>query len=437
VDFPHRGSASEYNVADYRMVGLPGASSENIQTFIPGTHGVDWELYRDNGLPSDYLVRFNGDPGFRFTMGRAFWLVHRGPWSVSGTVPVAPLNSRQEAEVPLQAGWNLITNPFTSPIAWSQVQVLNLISEPLYSFDGGFAPVTSLEPYKGYYFFNATGRTVLCVPSPGDTPPTTGMRSEEPGVAEGWKVSVSIHVGSHTDHLAWFGCSPGARDGLDPLDWRKPRGISPAAEVYFDRPLWDSLYRVFASDIRSAVGNGTVWTFSARSVSGIMQPLLRHPVQLTFDGVDRIPAGYAVHLIDDSRLAHVDLRADSVYRVVPFPGNREFRIVVGTDAYVQEILRAIPVPQEFVLENNYPNPFNPSTTIPLAVPRGAGLEVSVFDLLGRKVKVLFAGNLGSGRYPIAWDGTDEHGRGVASGPYFVRLVTTDGIHAVRRMLLMK
>lgn len=94
------------------------------------------------------------------------------------------------------------------------------------------------------------------------------------------------------------------------------------------------------------------------------------------------------------------------------------------------------IPTLAVLHTNYPNPFNPRTTIPfqLAVPTAVWLEV--FDVRGRRVKVLLHDRLAAGEYEVLWDGTNQAGKAVSSGRYFCRL-TGPEILLTRAMTLLK
>ena len=88
------------------------------------------------------------------------------------------------------------------------------------------------------------------------------------------------------------------------------------------------------------------------------------------------------------------------------------------------------------LEQNAPNPFNPSTSISFVLPGDSGVRVEVFDVGGRRVRTLLDGNMIQGRHSVRWDGTNERGTQVASGTYFYRLKA--GKRTItRKMLLLK
>jgi PA domain len=89
-----------------------------------------------------------------------------------------------------------------------------------------------------------------------------------------------------------------------------------------------------------------------------------------------------------------------------------------------------------MLAGNYPNPFNPSTTIAFRIGADGPVNLSVFDAAGRLVRTLLDENLVANEYTATWNGRDDTGRGVGSGVYFARLVA-DGRMESRRMVLLK
>ena len=88
-------------------------------------------------------------------------------------------------------------------------------------------------------------------------------------------------------------------------------------------------------------------------------------------------------------------------------------------------------PAEYTLSQNFPNPFNPTTTIRYSIPRNSFVTLAVYDVLGRRVAQLVAKEEGAGSYDATLDGT-----GLASGVYFYRLAA-DGYTLTRKMILQK
>ncbi len=94
------------------------------------------------------------------------------------------------------------------------------------------------------------------------------------------------------------------------------------------------------------------------------------------------------------------------------------------------------LPKDFALRQNFPNPFNPATEISYELPRQSQVVLTVFNLMGQKVKTLVNGKITAGRHTVSWDGTDEAGRSLASGVYIYRLEAAGSVHH-RRMILLQ
>ena len=79
-------------------------------------------------------------------------------------------------------------------------------------------------------------------------------------------------------------------------------------------------------------------------------------------------------------------------------------------------------PTTFALGANYPNPFNPATTIPLVVPAGTrNVNLTIYNVLGQPMRQVWTGPLPAGEHELTWDGRDAQGQPVAAGVYVYRL----------------
>lgn len=97
------------------------------------------------------------------------------------------------------------------------------------------------------------------------------------------------------------------------------------------------------------------------------------------------------------------------------------------------------IPTEFVLQPNYPNPFNASTWISFGIPAQAGetaVRLEIYTAIGRLVRVLVQGKYASGTHRVLWDGRDEFGAVAPSGIYFYR-VHASKFTATRRLVMVK
>lgn len=95
-------------------------------------------------------------------------------------------------------------------------------------------------------------------------------------------------------------------------------------------------------------------------------------------------------------------------------------------------------PRDFELLSNYPNPFNPSTTISYRLTRDARVSLVIYNMTGQEVRRVFReDSQAPGSHHVEWDGTDTGGRRVASGVYIYRLSTSSGFATSQKMLLVK
>ncbi|PID80804.1 hypothetical protein CSA17_02135 [bacterium DOLJORAL78_65_58] len=91
-------------------------------------------------------------------------------------------------------------------------------------------------------------------------------------------------------------------------------------------------------------------------------------------------------------------------------------------------------PQALRLDGNYPNPFNPRTTISFSLPRDMGVRLDVLSATGKRVCRLIDGQRSAGAHEVVWDGRDQGGRDVSSGIYFTRLETAAGVRSGKMIL---
>lgn len=161
--------------------------------------------------------------------------------------------------------------------------------------------------------------------------------------------------------------------------------------------------------IDSAVANDVLWTWKwvARGTFQDTFPTFESysgvAYQPTGTGVDRIGSGYCFMVRDP---------------------------LVGVDE--NEGL----LPKEFTVSKNYPNPFNPSTTIDYSVPRKSKVNLTVYNVLGQKVATLVNTEMAAGKYRAVWDGKADNGSTLSSGIYFYKF-EADNFVKTSKMVMLK
>ena len=108
----------------------------------------------------------------------------------------------------------------------------------------------------------------------------------------------------------------------------------------------------------------------------------------------------------------------------------------GGDEYRSPVASATIARVGVALSQNFPNPFNPRTTIAYKLTTKAVVSIEIFNVSGALVRRLEEGSRKAGRHQTEWDGRDTAGRAVASGIYFYRLAGVVGADS-RKMVLLK
>jgi hypothetical protein len=106
-------------------------------------------------------------------------------------------------------------------------------------------------------------------------------------------------------------------------------------------------------------------------------------------------------------------------------------VIAGTSGGVALSADIVSIPTVFGLNDAYPNPFNPTTSVELAMPQDGFVSVKVYNLMGQVVATLHEGNLTANSYSFTWDAAD-----VASGMYFLKAETAGNVD-IQKIMLMK
>jgi len=125
-----------------------------------------------------------------------------------------------------------------------------------------------------------------------------------------------------------------------------------------------------------------------------------------------------------------------------FPESHKMILQSLSGVHVYDIEYTVPV-KDIVekqlrpfLHSNYPNPFNPATTISFEMAREGAVSLVVYNSKGQRVCVLVDGVRGTGEHKVVWDGVSDDGRSVGSGVYFYRMVSDDFV-GVKKMVMVK
>jgi hypothetical protein len=423
VAFPDDPTATTF----YRLVSAPGIvdSTKRLTDFLPGTPPADWRMFWDNGGAENYLEELT--PLATLGTGRGYWLLKKKDFNFVINMAMPALDSVDASyAIALHDGWNIIGNPFDKNVSWASVLELNGLdpATPLYTYAGAFSGAATLEPFKGYYFFNEGPLPSLKFPYPFGTGAVHSSAA-----AGGWRVQMKLASDLNEDPDNYIGVDPAAKPGLDAKDSRKPPLFLDQGFLYFDRPEWDKTFPRFSADVRPAIGEGQIWNFEVAKKAGTKGAI-------SFRGLDSVPAGYEVVLVNAYNTAPFDLRAHPEYTFTSVGPKMPFTLIIGTKDFVRaEVAKDLPV--AFELAQNFPNPFNPTTSISVRLPHEARIRLDIYSVLGQRVATLADGTYPEGVHTFVWDGVDDHRLPVATGVYLYRLLDGDNLVQTKKMLLTK
>lgn len=415
--------------SSYRLVALPGQVNLALASAIPGTPEEDWIAFRDNGQDVDdreaYFVRYDGSSSFTFRPGSGFWLLSRQPWERVENRPTVALAQDQTFSIPLQAGWNIISNPFDIDVPWQAVSQLNETSQLLYAWQNRYvsSPVfRSASSGSAFYFFNSEELSELKLPY---IPAVGSTKAEK-------KPALDIHAVAAGDTLSTIrvGRHPDALPGFDKLDQVAPPGIFEQASLKIARAdvSANSRQAFLAAEFQPQDAVGFRYTFTLDAPTG-------EPTVLHFEGFENFEDYQEFSLFDGKLAKRYDLRKNPSLTFWPKSKKTEFVLLIGDEAFI-EAEQATLTPEAITLQPNYPNPFTKETTIEFTVTEPSQLRVVVYDALGRQVRLLADGVYDAGHHQIRWNGEGDAGAPLGSGLYFYQLQLQE-TQIVRSMILRR
>ncbi len=177
------------------------------------------------------------------------------------------------------------------------------------------------------------------------------------------------------------------------------------------------------------------WATSMRPLQNAMPPGSGAVAMLTIAIKNTAADGfYDIVFTDEDQTSYDNQLSDSLGLTLIIPIQVGGQIVVGDPTGIEDHK---PLPESFVLSQNFPNPFNQQTRISFSLASSGEVGLDIFDILGRRVTTVFSGLAEEGKTEVSWDGRSAWGRDVSSGVYYYRLRTAGGESIVRKMTLLK
>ena len=423
---------SGFPLDKWRMLGVPAdLTSSTVADVLADELGTQtnttWRLFGYNATTES----FNDNPS-NFTMGESYWIYQRVQDNLIIDAPAGQTGSMGGTTWTIDPGkWSMISSPYPFPvdIDLDQIQFYGPITYGLTS-EAWTNVQTELKPWSGYAIYIRTGSALTFGIDP--IVSTTGTLVAKQEEDYGWIVNLNVQSGDYADVFNRFGQLNTAVNELDYHD--NPELLPPGdyISLTFEQELYPD--QMFTSDVRGLDELINVWNIEIAGNG------LDHNAQLSW--VEELP------MTDEMALRIVDLNSKTVVDGQQedqlslglinkhFP--RKLHAIVGPPDLVDDIAKELlaAIPEEFVLHNNYPNPFNPVTNIKFGLPEPKNVRLTIVNILGQEVTEITNGWHDIGYHKYRWNAQNQYGNNVAAGMYFA--VLTDGKSVlVRKLLLLK
>lgn len=410
----------------YRMFSIPLDPESNrvedvLQTLSATFGGYDKSKWRLFHYQTDKYIEFQAglttiDPG------RGYWLITNETISsvpVSGGVVNA--NQSTAFQIALVAGWNQIGNPYPFNIDWNQIKSANSSAglNSLMLFENGdYTKKDVLAPWKGAFVFSDNGGT-LTFPVTAKTSASGRKQSHELEITPdevSWMLPLTLKVGE-TSHTSGVGMHPEAKSSKDRFDEISiPRFID-YLEMNTEHREFFTPY--FSVDVVPS-SNTQEWNFAAHSNLNATIASLKWDVE----ALSKVESRMA--LLDLTNQTFVDMKSVGFYEFAWRDGT-QLKVLYSRDKDLQAGVNW--------LGQAFPNPFQDRITIPFLLSKSQDqAEVLIYDLLGRKVRLIQNSEEKSGVHYAEWDGKSDQGLSVDGGLYIYQLRSSDGLSAPKKLI---
>jgi hypothetical protein len=364
-----------YNMASgWNLISLPlDRDGESAHYLDLFPEAIENTLYRFDG---SYVL------GSDLIAGEGYWL--RFPEAHSYSVEGLPITN---LEIPLTEGWNMIGSISEVTHIGEIIDSANIIiPNTLYGYAGSYNLTDSLKAGEGYWIrANAAGSITIGAEGKSMAKSSLPELAQYPTLTfengQGLRQSLSFAVELPKEiNLLSYSLPPVA-----------PKAV---LDVRFDGDL---------SILSASEGR-----FTLSSESAVNLTTSNLPADKSYQ-IENLQTG-EIHPLENSQIS------------------------LSKGSY--QLSETIALPMEFIVEPNYPNPFNPVTNIRYGLPEASQVSIQIFNVQGQLVRTLFSAEQPAGYHTIQWNGRNDFGSQLGSGVYFYR-VQSGKDKMIKKMLLVK
>ncbi|MDE3058557.1 MAG: T9SS type A sorting domain-containing protein, partial [Bacteroidota bacterium] len=429
---------------EYRIISIPFDLNDftiaDVLKDLGEAGPTNWRLFGHWNDARGAYEEFPSPGFYSFKRGEGYWLITKGERTLTlGNATVTP--AQGFFAIRLGPGYNLIGNPFPYTVSWQNSLRPASVEPYLWQFDGKQFLLDSMmmEPFAGYFVKNLSGDSATVYINPEQITPMhvskMAFSQEMSSLSAGeWEVQIKAADGDAKDEQNYAGVLSSASNEWDANDFSEPPP-SPGDYVMlsFNEEKWKKYPGRYAGDFHAPNSDGQYWDFD------VAVSKEKDHVSLSFQEFGNIPSGFGVYLVDTRTECVAEISSSLSYDFSMEKGetDRPFRLLVGKKEFVEQNTNGIPlVPLAFSLEQNFPNPFNPTTTIHYTLGHSSHVVLEIYNVLGQQVRRLVEADQPIGTYSAEWDGKNDNGITAASGVYFYR-IRTQKFSDVKRMVLIR
>lgn len=406
---------------DYRLVALPGRANESLANVMSGDPNITWQAYWDNGQTDNFMVKYDGSNTFTLEPGNGFWVTSKENFAYNQTVPTVDINANNHASIPLHEGWNIISNPLHTDVAWSQVSAANNGNlQPIWHFDGSYSQATnfaSARSGEAFYFLNDQDLDHLLIPyEESSANKKTDTKQNE------IKLVTRVDGKQTSSNTLTFVPS---KQSTPPSVVAPPSGFEGASLRFASNKENQESKRVscFAQIYRTPNPEGHRIKLNLSAKPG-------EPVSISAKGWDETSLDQ-IALLDTESGQKYSLMNGKEAKITPEKEKTNLLLVIGDTSYINKQQEEF-LPNKIDIKPNYPNPFNPSTTLRFELPEQTEVRLQVFNVLGQRVSTLINNEVReAGLHTVTFDASRQ-----ASGMYFAVFEIGDR-RFVQKMMLIK
>ena len=404
------------------LVSAPYDYTQDVRDLLSVPASATFRFFTWDPAQRRYVFYPNA-PANRFQLGRGYFIETSEdlPLTTQGT----PANASQPFQIPLQAGWNMIGNPFTFDVNWSAVQFIDpdtntpislstavgkgLVANALWGYSfGAYTATTRMKIWEGYWLYAYRDTTLIIPP----TAQALNAPSRSAGASPtGWRLTLEVESGELRDR-AYVGVSRAATPGYDrEYDLLKPPPVgSHYVHISLPRLNWGDQSGLYGVDIQPATRSAS-WEFVVETSEPNREVTLRWP------DVQQLPRTANLVLVNLDTGERRYLRTTGAYTFrTGATGVSRFRLEMASSGGLLRI-------QQVQVNSGRGS----QHTIAFQLTGDATVQVNILSG-GKVVRQLLHQATRSGVQQAIWDGRDQSGVALPPGAYTVeiRAVSEDG-----------